>query len=139
MPDKTPEQLDSAGTITGTDVVILGRDGEAYSTTLADIITLILSTNRTLLGNLTFANVAHGVKFKSGADGRIGETTLVAGARTINNTSVTANSLIFLSRRVIGGTPGILSYSVSAGVSFTVTSANGADTSVVSYVIFETV
>jgi hypothetical protein len=38
-----------------------------------------------------------------------------------------------LSPKTIGGTAGFLSYTVSAGVGFTINSANAADTSVVSY------
>lgn len=139
MPDKTVNELPDAGTITGTDAVVLGRDNEAYKTTLASIITLFLSTSRTLLGNLIFNNVAYGIQFKSGADGRIGQTTLITGSRTVNNTSITANSIILLTRATLGGTPGHLSYTISAGVSFSITSSSGADTSVINYVIFEQV
>jgi hypothetical protein len=65
----------------------------------------------------------------------VGEATLVAGTIAVANTSVTASSLVLLSRRVIGGTPGFLSYTRSAGVGFTINSNQAADTSTVSYMV----
>jgi len=69
----------------------------------------------------------------------IGEAVLVAGTVTVARTSIqgTGSSRIFLSRRVVGGTPGFLSYSTIAGVSFTITSTSATDTSTVSYLILD--
>lgn len=67
------------------------------------------------------------------ASSRTGNTTLVAGTKTIANASVTANTIVLLSRKTIGGTAGNLTYTLNAGVGFTVNSSSGADTSVVSY------
>lgn len=68
-----------------------------------------------------------------------GTATLVAGAVTVNNANITANSRIFVNRFTDGGTVGD-SYTVtrSAGVSFTIQSKlnsvnQAADTSVVAY------
>jgi hypothetical protein len=68
----------------------------------------------------------------------MGVVTLVGGTATVANTSVTANSRIFLTSQTDGGTPGFLRVSArSAGTSFTITSGSGTDTSTVAWVIFE--
>lgn len=68
---------------------------------------------------------------------RCGEATLVGGTVTVANTSITAKSIVLMSRKTTGGTLGHLNFSVSAGVSFTITSSSGTETSVISYVIIE--
>lgn len=65
----------------------------------------------------------------------IGSDTLVAGTVTVNNTNITANDKVFVTRSAVGGTPGFLSVSIAAGVSFTITSSNAGDTSTVNYFI----
>ncbi len=62
-----------------------------------------------------------------------GNATLVGGTIAVADTSVTAGSIVILGRKTIGGTAGNLSYTVSAGVGFTINSSSGTDTSVVSY------
>jgi hypothetical protein len=62
-----------------------------------------------------------------------GNATLVAGTVTVADTNVTANSVIQLTYKTIGGTAGILLYTTSAGVGFTITSSSNTDTSVVSW------
>lgn len=62
--------------------------------------------------------------------------TLVAGTITINNTIITANSIIMISRSISGGTPWYFTYTKSAGTSFTVTSTSTTDTSTFDYIIF---
>lgn len=79
------------------------------------------------------------MRVKSGSNQRIGQATLVAGTVTVNNTSVTANSRIFLTVETAGGTQGILSYTKVAATSFTINSTNAADTSVVNWLIVESV
>jgi len=67
-----------------------------------------------------------------------GSATLVAGTVTVSLATVTANSRIQLTSQVDGGTPGFLRVSArSVGVSFTITSSNGADTSTVAYSVME--
>jgi hypothetical protein len=79
-----------------------------------------------------------GLRVAEGANARQGTAVLVAGSKVVANTSVTANSRILLTSNADGGTPGFLRVSARvAGVSFTITSSNGADTSTVAYQIFE--
>lgn len=63
-----------------------------------------------------------------------GTATLVAGTVTVSDTAITAASEIRLRCATLGGTPGALYVSAkSAGVSFSITSTSGTDTTVVAY------
>lgn len=63
-----------------------------------------------------------------------GNATLVGGAVTVADTSITANSILVATRKTAGGTPGTgFTYTLNAGVGFTITSTSGTDTSVISY------
>lgn len=71
-------------------------------------------------------------------DARMGTAVLVAGTKTVNTTGVTANSRIFLTVQATGGTAGLLSIGTkTAGTSFVINSASGADTSTVAWMIVE--
>lgn len=73
---------------------------------------------------------------KGGTNRKIGAATLVGGTVTVANTSITTNSRIFLSP--VGNTnQGLLDYTISAGASFTIRSAQPLDTRVVHYFIVE--
>src|ERR1035437_5803350 len=89
-------------------------------------------------GNLLISTIGKGLQVKTGANSKIGQATLVAGTVTVANTSVTANSRIFLTVSTAGGTRGFLSTAKSAGVSFTITSTT-AETSVVDWYIVESI
>lgn len=91
----------------------------------------------TLGGGLTLA-VAGPLSMTSGTNQRAGNATLVGGTVTVNNTTVTANTVVMLTRKTSGGTIGTaITYTLSAGASFTITSDNILDTSVFSYVLIE--
>lgn len=73
-----------------------------------------------------------------GANKRMGQATLVAGEVAVSNTSVTDDTRIFLSHETAIGTLGHLHISArSAGVSFTITSSEAADESVVNWLLIE--
>lgn len=80
-----------------------------------------------------------GVKraFQVGANARAGSSTLVGGTVTVNNTSVSASTKVFVTRSAVGGTPGFLSYTVNPGVSFTINSSSALDTSSVDWFLKE--
>lgn len=83
------------------------------------------------------ANVA-GLRVTEGSNSKQGVFTLVSGISIVGNTSVTSVSRIFLTSQVDGGTPGFLRVSSRVvGTSFTVTSGNPLDTSVVAFEILE--
>lgn len=95
---------------------------------------VLLSPNGT--GNIVL-DVAKKLRVATGTNQRAGDAVLVGGTVTVANTTVTANTRVFLTRKTAGGTIGDLKYSVTAATSFTITSANAADTSTVSYLLVE--
>lgn len=64
-----------------------------------------------------------------------GNATLVGGTIAVANTLVKSTSKLLTTRKTIGGTAGNLSYTVTAGVGFTINSSSGTDTSVVTYLL----
>ncbi len=89
-------------------------------------------------GNFLIQQAGKGLRVKEGSNAKQGTATLSGGSATVSNTSVTANSRIFLTSQSDGGTPGWLRVSARlAGASFTITSSSGSDTSTVAYEIFE--
>jgi hypothetical protein len=78
------------------------------------------------------------IKINDGANEQMGASVLVAGTVVVNNTKVTANSRIFLTSQVDGGTPGFVRVSARvAGTSFTILSSNALDTSTIGWLILE--
>lgn len=72
----------------------------------------------------------------------IGNVTLIDGTATILDAEINAGTLVMLTRKTVGGTIGSdLVYSITPGVSFTITSVGvvggvtATDTSVVSYLV----
>ena len=89
-------------------------------------------------GNFLIQQAGKGFRVKEGSNAKQGTATLSSGSVTVSNTSVTANSRIFLTSQSDGGTPGWLRVSArTASTSFTITSSSGSDTSTVAYQIFE--
>lgn len=88
--------------------------------------------------NITISTAGKGIAIKEGANAKMGAAALVGGTVTVNTTAVTANSRIYLTSQVDGGTPGFQRISArSAGTSFTITSSNVLDTSTVAWMIVE--
>lgn len=86
------------------------------------------------------AEVVHitGLTITEGSNKKQGIGILVAGTLTVANTSVTANSRIFLTGQLDGGTVGFLRVSSRiVGTSFTVKSSSNLDTSTFAYIISE--
>lgn len=109
------------------------RSGAAFSFTLADGTGNAAFTS----GSHTFA-VAALLSITSGTNQRAGNAVLVAGTITVSNTTVTANTIVMLTRKISGGTLGTaITYTVSAGASFTITSDSALDTSTFSYLLIE--
>lgn len=81
-----------------------------------------------------------GLAIKEGANARQGVATLVAGTVTVANTSVTATTRIQLTVQSLGTVTAPKAVAVTArtpGTSFTITSADATDTSVVAWDLFE--
>lgn len=90
-------------------------------------------------GDISIATAGKGIKIKSGSNARIGTGTLTAGTVTIANTSVTANTRVFLTDTSSSTTNvGSLTVSaISAGTSFTVTSTLALDVSTFNWMLVE--
>lgn len=88
-------------------------------------------------GNFSLTSGSSVMMKSGGFTARIGQSTLVAGTVTVSNTTVTANTRIFLTVSTVGGTPGSLRTAKSAGTSFTISSSNVAETSTVDWFMIE--
>jgi hypothetical protein len=106
-------------------------------------VTLFRSAANTLsigTADLRIATAGRGVRVaESGAGPRMGTASLgTGGTAVVANTSVTANTRIFLTTNTAGGTPGAVFVSGrTAGTSFTIASTSAADRSVVAYLLVE--
>lgn len=93
----------------------------------------------TIKGDIISSTVGNGLQLKGGSNAKIG--TVVMNGNTpvvVANTSVTANSLIYLTTQITGGTVGAECVSAKvAGTSFSVVSTSSTDTSTVAYMIVE--
>lgn len=91
-------------------------------------------------GNCAVTSVGSGFRIAEGVNAKSGVATLVSGAVTVSNTSVTANSRIILTPNILGGVArpeGVGVTSRTPGSNFVITSKGGGDTSVVYYQIIE--
>ncbi len=90
--------------------------------------------------NIKLTTAGGGIYIKEGTNACMGAVTLVLGVATVNTTKVTANSRIFLTVQSLGTVATPIAVDVTgrtAGTSFTITSANLTDTSVVAWEIKE--
>lgn len=124
-------RIDGAGSVT------IGSGSAArdvtYGRTAAN--TLGLTTT-----DLSIVTAGRGLKVAEGANAKQGVSTLVAGTVTVANTSVTATSRIMLTVQSLGTVAAPKAVAVTARVaatSFTITSADNTDTSVVAWELFE--
>jgi len=91
-------------------------------------------------GDLIIGTAGQGLKVKEGANAALGIATLVAGTVTVNTTRVTATSRIQCTVQSLGTVTAPKAIAVTArvaGTSFTITSADATDTSVVAWEIIE--
>lgn len=88
--------------------------------------------------NIAASTAGKGFQVAEGSNCKQGTAVLAAGTVVVANTSVTANSRIFLTTQAPGGTVGAPYVSArTAGTSFTITSTSNTDTSTVAYLIME--
>lgn len=90
--------------------------------------------------DLRISRLGQGLYIKEGTNATMGTATLVGGTVTVSNTKVTASSRIFLTIQSLGTVTSPKAIAVTAriaGTSFTITSADGTDTSVVAWQIIE--
>lgn len=91
-------------------------------------------------GNVLIGTIGKGLQVKTGTNAKIGIVTLVAGTATVANSSITTNSRIFLTAQNNAGTIGSLSVTtITANTSFVIKSTNPLDTSLVAWMIVESI
>lgn len=100
-------------------------------------------------GNLVLGTAGNGISIKSGANARIGQSTLAAGTVVVANSSVTANTRFILTRSSINGgvganSIGSLGAVANVGVGFTINSYTSvatalatSDVSIVDWILVE--
>lgn len=91
----------------------------------------------TASGSFALLTGGQGLRVAEGSNCKQGVATLVAGTVTVPNTSVTANSRIFLTAQDNSTTGALRVSARTAGTSFVITSSNAGDSGVVAYEIFE--
>lgn len=128
--------------------ILLMADGNIFAgnTTIAPDGHIDINTNTILNidgsaqfagGQLTISS-AGVIGIASGSNQRAGNATMVAGTVTVANTTVTADTIVLLTRKTSGGTPGtLITYTVTAATSFTINSDSALDTSTFSYFLIE--
>lgn len=126
-------------TLTTSVTGILSGNGTAISAaSTTGSGSVVLATAPTLSGQLTLGTAGAGLSITEGTNCKQGVATLVAGTVTVNNTSVTANSRIFLTPQEGGLFTGSLRVSArTASTSFTILSTVLTDTCDVAYFITE--
>jgi len=90
--------------------------------------------------HLAVVTAGKGLQIKEGANAKMGVATLVAGTIVVATTAVTATSRIFLTVQALGTVAlpkAIAVTAVTAATSFTITSADATDTSVVAWLLVE--
>lgn len=68
-----------------------------------------------------------------------GSAVLVAGSATVSNTTLADTDIVVYERSTLGGTPGHLSYAITAGTSLVFTSSSSSDTSTITYTVLSLV
>lgn len=110
--------------------------GAARDTILRRTAAGVLGTD----GSFSLTTAGGGLLIKEGANATAGAATLVAGTVTVNTTKVTASSRIQLTVQSLGTVAAPKAVAVTArtaGTSFTITSADATDTSVVAWTLIE--
>lgn len=124
--------LAATGTITAGTGLVATTGG--VTATAGDI----TATN----GNIIANTAGKGLRIKSGSNARIGSSTLSSGTVVVSNTSITTNTKIFLTVRTLGTVSvpkAVAVTAISANTSFTITSADNTDTSVIDWMLVESV
>jgi hypothetical protein len=123
-------RIQLGGRVTAPDVTAF-RDG---STRLHTINTFLTE------GDVQMDVAGRGLIIREGSNARMGVATLVGGTVTVANTSVTANTRIQVTVQSLGTvtTPKAVAVTArSVGTSFTLTSSDATDTSVVAWELKE--
>lgn len=153
----TEIKRNNAGTETGEGAVFIMKSGvltraATFDTSLGLLVGSSATTgggNITTTGNLSIGAITStglslldSIKtttikpISTGGAPIVGNATMVAGTITVNTTAVKANSVVMITRKTSGGTIGTaITYTITAGTSFTINSDSILDTSTFSWFI----
>jgi hypothetical protein len=133
----------NGNTVTISAALYLRRNGTTILGTYGNVGLGSITTTYKLTvsgGSIGVITAGYGLRVKEGTNCKQGTATLVAGTVTVSNTAATASSRIFLTVQSLGTVASPKAIAVTArvaGTSFTITSSDATDTSVVAYEIFE--
>lgn len=117
--------------------LVISKDAFTFSYLGSDI-AVIGTLALTTYTNVAINAIGAGLQIAEGSDARLGTAVMVAGTVTVNNSTVTAKTRIFLTINTPGGTVGSVYVSArTAGTSFTITSTSVLDTSTVAWLLVE--
>ncbi len=153
------QTINFANSVTGVKGINIGSQSAGSSIIISGGTPLLTISNATgfsllggntfLDGNLRFTVPNAGISFTEGADGVSGVAILSGGTLLVTTINATASCRIILSRTLINGSTalGELSYTINAGVSFTIRSVDpttpanliAGDTSIIYWQIVESV
>lgn len=134
--------ISGAGTVTAADTILTAFNKINGNVALkAPLATPTFTGDvNSSTGNVLISTIGKGLQVKTGANAKIGTAVLAAGTVTVANSSVTANSRIFVTSNTDGGTPGWLRVSAkTVSTSFVITSSSATDTSTVAWMIVESI
>jgi hypothetical protein len=128
--------------ITGSSSTTLNNVYTAYfgQPTGGTNVTIIKNYAAGFAGNISLVNAGNKIYIKEGTNASSGVATLTAGSVVVSTTSVTANSRIQLTIQSLGTVTVPKAIGVTArtaGTSFTITSADATDTSLISWLLIE--
>lgn len=140
--------ITGSGGTSGNSGSITFQTGPAVGGTVGNIlfeignttVLTIVSTGAQIAGNLSLTAIGNKFAIKEGVNASMGLGTLVGGTLTVANTLITANTRIFIVNQGGGVVANIGDLYISArvaGISFTVTSTNAADTSSFAWLLVE--
>jgi hypothetical protein len=141
LPDNTKDSINLGGIIFATGSYAT-TTGNPYSGSAGGKVGINVASPQYTLDVSGSGNYTNGLtvtgsfQFPSGSNTWVGTATLTSGSALVNNTTITANSLIFLTTQTVGGTPGALYIGAkTAATSFAVSSSSNTDTSTFAYFI----
>lgn len=134
--------VSGAGTVAATDTILQGFNKLNGNVALKANIASPTFTGdvNASTGNMLISTLGKGLQVKTGTNSKMGVAVLVGGTVTVANTSVTANSRIYLTPQADGGTPGWPRITAkTVGTSFVITSSSASDTSTIAWHIVESI
>lgn len=130
------DQNEGSFSDTGANQFVAGFNG-GYFYYIATASTPALALRLDNAGNLSVVQAGTGLRVAEGTNAKQGIATLTTGLATVSNTSVTANSRIFLTAQDNNSIGALRVTGLTAGTGFVIASSAGTDSGVVAYQIFE--